>query len=383
MISPNITIIQSYSFSGLPITHLTIPNTVQKVEKHAFQCCPTLQVITFDPSSTTIDNTEFNENITKFNISSSTEIIPKYSLSHFQHVREIIIPSSVKIIESESFTGCSSLQRINIPSSISSVGEFAFSGCSDLDESIIQQLKTRFGDNIFQRVNKITFTSNENEIQQEIITLRVIVEPKEAMQKVEWHIEEEESNTIKILRQVFLSIVFKPLKYFKKLTITAIAKDGSGQIATKELNIGIEGSIEVNISSSDQSIQGVIKLTEHFRQIDHNRSKYLLNTENTPTLGSEAYNNPSSIENLNQQFTFYCKQGTYYVHALIIDNYGIKSEIVSDGVTTNGFLCTFQYKGSVQSVSLLPGTYKLECWGAEGGNSEYHSKPGGKGGYSV
>ena len=48
----------------------------------------------------------------------------------------------------------------------------------------------------------------------------------------------------------------------------------------------------------------------------------------------------------------------------------------------------FEYTGAVQSVTLRPGTYKLQCWGAQGGsnaaNSTYSitAKAGGKGGYS-
>ena len=42
----------------------------------------------------------------------------------------------------------------------------------------------------------------------------------------------------------------------------------------------------------------------------------------------------------------------------------------------------FAYTGKAQSVTLEPGKYVLECWGAQGGyrsNSSY----GGKGGYST
>lgn len=38
----------------------------------------------------------------------------------------------------------------------------------------------------------------------------------------------------------------------------------------------------------------------------------------------------------------------------------------------------YTYTGSKQTVTLQPGTYKLECWGAQGGYSS-----GGKGGYAV
>ena len=36
-----------------------------------------------------------------------------------------------------------------------------------------------------------------------------------------------------------------------------------------------------------------------------------------------------------------------------------------------------------KSINLPKGTYKLECWGAQGGSSSYHNTTGGKGGYST
>lgn len=46
----------------------------------------------------------------------------------------------------------------------------------------------------------------------------------------------------------------------------------------------------------------------------------------------------------------------------------------------NGTVMNFDYTGSVQTATLAPGTYKLECWGGQGGS--YSSYIGGYGGYS-
>lgn len=52
-----------------------------------------------------------------------------------------------------------------------------------------------------------------------------------------------------------------------------------------------------------------------------------------------------------------------------------------------GDILNFNYTGAVQSITLPKGTYKLECWGAQGGYSSSNSGievgMGGKGGYSV
>ena len=46
----------------------------------------------------------------------------------------------------------------------------------------------------------------------------------------------------------------------------------------------------------------------------------------------------------------------------------------------NSSVMNFDYTGSVQTATLTPGTYKLECWGGQGGT--YSSYIGGYGGYS-
>ena len=55
---------------------------------------------------------------------------------------------------------------------------------------------------------------------------------------------------------------------------------------------------------------------------------------------------------------------------------------------SNSSVMNFDYTGSVQTVTLAPGTYKLECWGAQGGNGSSNGNSninavGGLGGYSV
>lgn len=47
-----------------------------------------------------------------------------------------------------------------------------------------------------------------------------------------------------------------------------------------------------------------------------------------------------------------------------------------------GTVFNFDYTGTVQEITLPPGRYKLQCWGAQGGNSDSYSGIGSKGGYS-
>lgn len=48
-----------------------------------------------------------------------------------------------------------------------------------------------------------------------------------------------------------------------------------------------------------------------------------------------------------------------------------------------GDIINCSFCGSTKSITLPPGQYKLECWGAQGGGYSSSLNPGGKGGYSV
>src|ERR1044072_4527832 len=58
---------------------------------------------------------------------------------------------------------------------------------------------------------------------------------------------------------------------------------------------------------------------------------------------------------------------------------------VSSGTSYSQTTYTFNYTGSVQTITLLPGNYEINCWGADGGAGGTASAltgTGGIGGYS-
>ena len=68
--------------------------------------------------------------------------------------------------------------------------------------------------------------------------------------------------------------------------------------------------------------------------------------------------------------------------------YDLTSSIPSSSSLRTGDILNCPYSGSSKSITLPKGTYKLECWGAQGGNAGYYSyvhstANGGKGGYST
>ena len=83
----------------------------------------------------------------------------------------------------------------------------------------------------------------------------------------------------------------------------------------------------------DQTIRGTIRVREHVAAMDRYESRYLLNTDSHSPLGLDAYKFESRIKTLNQKVSFTEKAGTYYLHVLLVDNYGNKKEMISQELT--------------------------------------------------
>ena len=93
-------------------------------------------------------------------------------------------------------------------------------------------------------------------------------------------------------------------------------------------------------------------------KLDKSRSKYILNTDNSPALGTNAYQSGYELDSLVKTVSFKKPKGEYYLHALVVDNVGSTQELVSQKVTTNGvfffFFCLF--------VSITQEAFSLLNW---------------------
>ncbi|KAK8890745.1 hypothetical protein M9Y10_035530 [Tritrichomonas musculus] len=130
----------------------------------------------------------------------------------------------------------------------------------------------------------------------------------------------------------------------------------------------ISGTITARVKSS-LLFSAQIKLQEKKSPLDKSKSKYIVSTSNAKMLGEAAYKRGQPITSLDQEtICFGGKAGTYYVRALVFSEEGKATEIVSNPVTTSGSSIAFGYEGKAVQVTLIDGKYKLEVWGAQGGD---------------
>ncbi len=154
----------------------------------------------------------------------------------------------------------------------------------------------------------------------------------------------------------------------------------------------IKGTIDAKVENG-LIVSAEINLKEKSLSLDTSKSKFIISTSGEKSLGKEAYEKGDPITSLHMKTSSYlCRPGTFFVRCIVFNSNGKSNEIVSNSVTTSGSCASFGYEGKPSKISLYKGKYKLEVWGAKGGDStgkgygnprkERSLVQGGLGGYS-
>ena len=141
---------------------------------------------------------------------------------------------------------------------------------------------------------------------------------------------------------------------------------------------------------------GTFTITKASRTLSFADSYMVLNTSSTgtktatPSVGSGdgaitysiANTTYATINSSTGAVTAKTSDGSVIVTASIAEGQNYLSASASYTLYVFATTHNYSYSGSAKNVTLPPGTYKLECWGAQGGycTDGYY---GGKGGYSV
>ncbi|KAK8842165.1 hypothetical protein M9Y10_026394 [Tritrichomonas musculus] len=144
----------------------------------------------------------------------------------------------------------------------------------------------------------------------------------------------------------------------------------------------IKGQVVASVEKGN-FINAEINLKTKGPPLDTSKSKVIVSTSGAKSLGMEAYEKGEPITSLCMKTSFARKPGTYYVRCIVFNSEGESNEIVSNSVTTNGSCLTFDYEGKPAKIQLPQGQYKLEVWGAKGGDSTGQGDCGNRANQSI
>ena len=160
------------------VTSITMPNTITKIGKKAFQYGRSLQSITLSKQLLNIPELAFSEctNLQSIQIPEGITSIGPGAFSSCTSLKSIQMPNSLKTIEEGAFSWCESLtsielpqglitigngtfgrcyklKDIKIPDSVNSIGEYAFGYCSELNQINLPPKITSIQNHTFSDTN--------------------------------------------------------------------------------------------------------------------------------------------------------------------------------------------------------------------------------------
>lgn len=130
---------------------ITIPNTIDKIEKDAFIQCERMKEIFVDEGNKSYRSIEgvLYDKATRsliccpnareeINIPDSVTIIGENAFAGCKHLEEIRLPESIKSLGIAAFKQCESLKAIDIPPNVTDIKAGTFQGCISLEQISLQ-----------------------------------------------------------------------------------------------------------------------------------------------------------------------------------------------------------------------------------------------------
>ncbi len=131
------------AFQNTLIKKLVLPDTLELIEKEAFDNCTKLQSVHFG---------------------SGLKEIQTGAFCSCSAIKEITLPASIRSLGAEAFGNCSALEKVTLPEGLCEIGEWAFWDCEKITELSFPQTLERVGREAFQGTSWLKAQSGETSV---------------------------------------------------------------------------------------------------------------------------------------------------------------------------------------------------------------------------
>ncbi len=131
----------SLYLDGVRVSHLVIPDGVEKIEQFAFASCDELDRISLPSSLKSVanqalpnlDSSKYNEYNGGYYLGNSNDPYAVFVKTVSTETAEVEIKQGCKLILRGAFLFCSELESLTIPTSLASIDQYAFESCYSLE----------------------------------------------------------------------------------------------------------------------------------------------------------------------------------------------------------------------------------------------------------
>ena len=268
-IPDSVTTIGRNAFISCERLSVNIPDSVNTIKMAAFVGCDNLTSVTIPDSVTTIEQGAFAScrNLTSVNIPDGVTELGDFLFYHCEKLTSVNIPDSVKRIGDMAFYACGNLTSVVIPRYVTEISERAFGDCPDLT---ISGVKGSYAET-YAKNNNIPFRSvfsNTSSLSASSIKLGSTVNiqcaardhKNDVTYKVLYRLKDKNYWTRLQDFSAETTVSFKP-KAAVKYVIRVIAKDSTGRVVAKDMNLDVFRTLTNTSSLSADTIKKGEKVT--------------------------------------------------------------------------------------------------------------------------
>ncbi len=139
----------------IAITDITLPDSVDTIERCAFSDCTGLTYIKLSQSLKTIEESAFRKcvKLAEIDLPESITQIGNNAFSDCSSLTHLELPNSILTISYSAFSGCESLKEVSLPANLESISSYAFYECKSLESVDLPDSLKVIGGSAFTRCN--------------------------------------------------------------------------------------------------------------------------------------------------------------------------------------------------------------------------------------
>lgn len=162
--------IGSQAMSGIPLTDITLPASLEYIDGSALSCntsLPAIHVAEGNPYYTSRDGVLYTSNGktlmtypagksgTTYTVLDGTQVIANNAFDRARSLENIMLPRSLKEVQTSAFRECNALQVMEFPYGMTRLGNGAMDNCNRMSYVILPSSLTHIGYNAFNRCTSL------------------------------------------------------------------------------------------------------------------------------------------------------------------------------------------------------------------------------------
>lgn len=154
-----VSMIEAYTFSGCTnLLHIDLGGNVRSLGERAFDGCTNLSDFIIPNSVAQLGKEVFKEckSLREIRIPESIATLPLGCFRNCEGLMSVYFPSRLTTIGEEAFRGCLNLPSITLPPHLTTIDDEAFRSCEEIQEIVLPRSVTKIGKKPFTKCHKLT-----------------------------------------------------------------------------------------------------------------------------------------------------------------------------------------------------------------------------------